>query len=135
MLFCLLFLQICYAANGNAVKLSCELLRNFVTGFYTNFWLLNWEDCVLILVCVYCDILRKQFVLRQRLCSALLQLLKQRVWVRLKQLTWSGFSHNCFWIFEVLKRIFFFFVSVLLLLFCFSYPYNLNPWEYDFFGK
>ncbi|CAL2261233.1 unnamed protein product [Prunus armeniaca] len=29
------------SANGNAVKLSCELLRNFVTGFYTTFWLLN----------------------------------------------------------------------------------------------
>lgn len=24
--------NICYAANANALKLSCELLRNFVTG-------------------------------------------------------------------------------------------------------
>lgn len=30
-------LDICNAANANALKLSCELLRNFVTGC-TGFW-------------------------------------------------------------------------------------------------
>lgn len=118
-------LQICYAANGNAVKLSCELLRNFVTGFYTNFWLLNWDYVLILCVCLL-------WHFKKAICVEAEAVQRAATIAEAEGVSKIEATHLervlpqlllDFWGIE--KDLFLFFFP--LLLFCFSYAYNLNP--------
>lgn len=78
-----------HAANANALKLSSELLRVFVTGLKQSLFPSASVLCVVI-----SQLLTKALVLMQKLFNVLLLLLKQRVLVKYKQLILKGFFHS-----------------------------------------